>query len=77
MVMTGAGVGALAFRKDMAGATLQIASPTVPPLPPTHRKTLGNGFGDRLSADNLYVRLTILGTIRYFVYLVKWFSLAL
>lgn len=53
----GAGVSALAsvaFTKPFAGATAQIANPTVPPLSPTHKTTLGNGFGGRLS-DNLRV----------------------
>ncbi len=57
MVMAGAGVDALAsvaFKKHMAGATAQRATPTVPPLSPTHRETQGNGFGGRLS-DNLCV----------------------
>lgn len=62
MIMTGEGVGALAsvaFRKHMAGATAQRATPTVPPLSPTHRKTPGDGFGGRLSADNLCVSACI------------------
>jgi hypothetical protein len=60
--MTGAGVDALAsvaFKKHMAGAMAQTANPTVPPLFPTHRKTLGNDFRGRLFADNLCVNLTI------------------